>query len=508
MKDRQRALTPVLTGALCLTIGLVWWPAFRFPYVRDDWFSLSLVHDLSLDGLLRFLSFPHQQWFRPLGTAYLWLNYQLFGFDSAGFHAFDLLLHACSSLLVVGVALRLGAGFWASWAAGFLYAAAVTVQLDPLLWASGIYDLGGSVFFFLSLWLFLGNRNAAALFAFIIALLFKESTVVLPVVLLAHVLFMGQGRESAAHLRSGIGRLLGFGLITVVYVFYVMNTRGVPFARPEDHPYQMSTLGMHLWENLTHYATWSFEAVAPFVPRFSEAHAVTIGTALILASSAILIASLARNRNPEHPGAEATSRLGLFLGSWWLIGLLPALLLSNHLYRYYLIYSLPAVLIGLSCLAQAMGKRALGTQRGGHAVLALGVAACILGSGAYFWNRAAEGNAQQYTFGTNSLIAMATTVKQVRGGLDRMHPTLPTGSHLVFLGLQPWAFGYRAGPSLWYADKTLEVYAPSELGRDTTGLYFKNASPRRYLDPDRTFFFTLRDGELVETQPKALRGVR
>ncbi|MFP8873182.1 MAG: hypothetical protein VCB42_01315, partial [Myxococcota bacterium] len=496
MKHYPRELPWMLSVALALVIGAVWWPVFRFPYVRDDWFSLSQVHDMSLDPLLRFLAFPHQQWFRPLGTAYLWLNNQLFGFESAGFHATDLLLQACASLLVVAIAQRLAVGLWASWAAGFLYATAVTVHLDPLLWASGIFDLGGATFFFLSLGLFVSQRVGFSLIAFAIALLFKESTVVLPGVLLAYLLFMSEGDDRPGRLTRVIGRLWSFALLTGLYLAYVLGTRGLPFTRPVGHPYRMATLGEHVWNNITHYAAWSAEAVAPFAPAFSEQHATAIGAGLILAAGAVLIAILARHRGTAGGDFESSSRLALFLASWWGIGLLPAIFLSDHLYRYYLAYSLPPVLIAVSYTAQTVATRVLRSERGGRATLALAVSACIVTSGAYFWTRAEEGREQQYTSGTNSLIAMGTTVELVRSGLVRLHPVLPPGSNLVFIGLQPWAFGYRAGPNLWYGDNTLEVYVPSELAGDETGIYFKNVSPPRYLDPERTHFFTLVDGTL------------
>ena len=506
MKNYPRESRGLLSVALGLVIGAIWWPVFRFPYVRDDWFSLSQVHDMSLDQLLRFLAFPHQQWFRPLGTTYLWLNNQLFGFESAGFHAFDLLLHFCASLLVVAIAKRLAVGRWASWAAGFLYASAVTVHLDPLLWASGIYDLGGSTFFLLSLWLFVGQRKRLALLAFAVALLFKESTVVLPGVLLTYTLFMSEDDGRPRRLALVTAKLWSFALLAGLYLAYVLGTRGIPFTRPVGHPYRMATLGEHVWNNITHYATWSAEAVAPFAPAFSERHSVAVGAGLILVAGALLVAILSLPRGSGDADSESPSRLALFLASWWGIGLLPAIFLSDHLYRYYLVYSLPPLLIAAAYAVQYAATRVLHSERGGRVALALAASACIVTSGAYFWARAEEGREQQHTSGTNSLIAMGTTVELVRSGLNRLHPVLPPGSNLVFIGLQPWAFGYRAGPNLWYAANTLQVYVPSELAGDKTGMYFKNVSPPRYLDPERTHFFTLVDGTLVERDASTLFG--
>ena len=161
-------------------------------------------------------------------------------------------------------------------------------------------------------------------------------------------------------------------------------------------------------------------------------------------------------------------RARAFLAWWFATGLLLPLMLPNHIYRYYLIYALPAFLSALVALLASLGRRVV-RSRQPRAALAL-------------------------------------------------YPVLPPRATLVFSGVDVDAFKGRLGVGLWYPDTATTVYRARDVIRDATGLRLRDSWHRAlgrpvpetpsYLDPDATFVLQARKNRLVEARVRAGAGAR
>jgi hypothetical protein len=171
-----------LAIALALAIGFVYLPLAQYGYVQDDW---SLISYLSRPApvVIQDILIPHDLFYRPLGLLYAWGVYSVFGSFAGGFHLLSLLMLFGTSLVVVRIGQELTRDRLAGWAAGFLYATYAWIHLDPQMWLVGIFDNGSVLFALLSVFLFLRKRWLWSAVCYGLALGFKESVVLLPVVL-------------------------------------------------------------------------------------------------------------------------------------------------------------------------------------------------------------------------------------------------------------------------------------------------------------------------------------
>ena len=155
-----------------------------FPFVFDDRY-LVVLNDFLREAWSPIDAFAHHFWYgTPSGTAYyrplvvasLALNGKLLGWGPAGFHLFNLLLHAANSALVLALLLRLAVPMRAALFGALLFAVH-PVSAWPVASIVARVDLLPA-FFLLLAWLALAAGSAPAVgLAFLGALLCKESAI-------------------------------------------------------------------------------------------------------------------------------------------------------------------------------------------------------------------------------------------------------------------------------------------------------------------------------------------
>jgi len=225
MNERQthvnRSLWPAL-GVIFIVLVLLaaYWPAIRGQFVWDD--ELLVAKNPLVTGKLTLRSI----WFGtdfPLSLTALWLEWLAWGKNPAGYHIVNILLHMAGTVLLWRVLLRLKIpGAWL----GSLIFAVHPVCAGSVAWISELKNTLSLVFFLLSiLWYLRFDEEPSSrhwsywlsLMAFILALLSKTSTVMLPVVLLLCA-WWRRGRITARDvLRTSPYFLasLAFGLMTI-----------------------------------------------------------------------------------------------------------------------------------------------------------------------------------------------------------------------------------------------------------------------------------------------------
>jgi hypothetical protein len=472
----SRGAPLLLVGPALLT---VYAPLLDYPFIQDDWETLA---DLHFEAGLVDALVDSVWWDRPLAGLYLFASHLLFGLDPRPVHVLGFLLHLVNCALLVHVLIRLTGDRWTSWCASVVYGAAAVVHLEPLAWMAGIEPLGAAAATWAAVILMLDGRCRWSAVAVLASLLFWPAPVLVPL-----------GALIVARARSQVHRCWLPLAVAATYAI-VRSVVAFPLHQPPSSPYAMALLGPHVTQNLAQYLTWTMRATCP-VP-LAWPWAPPLLAALVLAGC------LAADRAERRAESLAWT-------AWWLLGLIPAIFMPNHTYRYYLTFSLVAGAVLATRALRGLAGR-LSQRAATVAVVSLAVAN-VVASSVYVQRRHREGLAQQDLSGTNHLVARAHTVRVVEAGLRRLRPTVPQGATLVFVGIDVWSFGKAAGPAIWYDDPTLRVYSARHLVRrgdllavegspETQLEWFVGAAPRPVilLPRDRTLAFGFDHGQLVE----------
>lgn len=220
--------------ALCLAVGLQTIRSDNY-FLGDDFGLVHHLHDLPLG---RFLDYFTSDWtegiygrtldeLRPFLAFSYWLDARLYGVTNvAGYHATNVILHILNALLVLGIA-RSVAPKEPSFA---LVAASLFVMMpthqEPIAWISGRVDSLAAVFYLGAFLCFvrfrLENRHRwliAALAAFVGGLFAKQSTVTLPLLLVAFdVLWPVSERPARSGRLARVWPHVPFIALTVLYL--------------------------------------------------------------------------------------------------------------------------------------------------------------------------------------------------------------------------------------------------------------------------------------------------
>lgn len=274
---------------LLALIFTVYARVITFPFIQDDYTYLNDFKEGGVTSRLR----PAGHFYRPLAALYLYGMYKTFGACPAPFHVAALLIHFFTTIIIIRFVRIIYPYEPLAWCVGFIYAFAGTVHIECLIWVVGVHDLGGMFFFMLAMLLFVRCRTWMGAVAYLAACLFKEQAIVLPLILL----FWDWKRVRPY-------------LATMCVVLLVRQLGASPFTLPPDHAYHVSLWGWHVLANISQYLRYVAEVFGPF----------SIGAIVFI----LVCTGVARGNI-----------------AWFVIALLPALFLPNHLYRYYAIYALP-----------------------------------------------------------------------------------------------------------------------------------------------------------------------
>ncbi len=488
---------PPISLLLFLVIPLaVFWQCLTLPFIQDDWSLIELFQTRGTATLIsRFFDFRGKLFYRPAAHTYLWLLYKAFGMQAWPVHALALLIHALSSFLVCRIVTRLSDDRTIGLASAVIYASAVSIHLDPLSWAVGIYDLGGALFFFTAMWLFISGRTFSSALSYLIGSLFKEAVVVLPPILFCLELARQPG-PLMKKAQSVALRLLPHCAILALILGLRISSGQSLTALPPSHPYVFAFAGRHVPRNALKYVTWMLQSFVPLGRvHISLSHFILGGVVLC----AVVIAVLRRGR---YGG------LLLALSFWMVLALFPVLFLPNHAYRYYATYALPAFI----CTGLLLARETLtlvGVRERTEKVIACGAGLIVLtavlqsdrmfGQGLHCWTLAD---------GTNGLIRKASYVRLVQPFLLRYLPSPANGATILLSGVDLWSFNKDSGPHVWYGNTTLRVYDLKDLRRDSGRFFIEGRiqshattatgakAQRVYIDPANLHAFELSDTSL------------
>jgi tetratricopeptide (TPR) repeat protein len=246
---------------LAIVTFAVYLPALRGGFVFDDELIIKnpLVH--AGDGLYRFWFTKEAPDYYPLTWSLWWLEWRLWGNNATGYHVINVLLHAVNVILIWMTLRRLKIP--GAWLAALVFAIH-PVNAATVAWISEQKNTFSMLFSATAILLYLrfdetNDRRwyAAAVTAFLLALLSKTAMVMLPFVLLGCVWWRRERIRSKDLLRSVPFFVLSLvsGLVTI----YFQNEhylRAHP-VRNVSFPYRLAAAGWALWFYL-------YKALLPF----------------------------------------------------------------------------------------------------------------------------------------------------------------------------------------------------------------------------------------------------
>lgn len=203
-----------------LLVFAIYWPALRGQFVWDD--QLLIDRNPLVKGDLNLATI----WFRtdfPLSMVALWAQWLLWGDVPTGYHIVNVVLHAINALMVWRLLAQLRvSGAWL----GALLFAVHPICVASVAWISELKNTLSLLFFLLSLSWYLKceTRDSdfrkwywLSLSAFVLALLSKTSTIMLPVVLLGCAWWQRGQLSRQDLLRTGpyFALSLAFGLMSI-----------------------------------------------------------------------------------------------------------------------------------------------------------------------------------------------------------------------------------------------------------------------------------------------------
>lgn len=339
-------------------------------FAMEDFFHIAWVERGGFGGVVSaFFSKNEYGLYRPLTIhVYFYLCRMLFDLNPVGYHFVNMVSQIANTILVFFLVSALTRDRWVGFIAGTIYITRIS-HFMGVFWVSGIQEVWLAFFYLLTLLLFVrflktGKRLFffASIAGFLLSLLCKESAVTLPFVLLAcGLLFDEQLNIETLLKRYGI-------FFAIMLLFVAAKTFFLTF--PVGRLYEVG-IGIWQFKNLLVYTIWQVNLtylaficmqilteINPysFLLREDVLWSITgVGAALLLGMLLIfrgrlhLIAGLRRS--------DVLTRLAAMGICFFLLGLVPALLLKNRVQHFYLFvpsagFSMGAAAILGKCLSR------------------------------------------------------------------------------------------------------------------------------------------------------------
>ena len=171
-------------------------------------------------------------YYRPLFTAYLTVNYQLFGLWEPGWHLMNLLVHTISSVLVYFLLKRLSGDFAIAVLGAVLFAVH-PAHVESVSWISGIPDPLAALFYIPCLIWYLRYREdgnlkwlTLSLVAYGLAALCKETPLALPLVLAVWELKTESRQNWIGRFKDVAVRLIPYAAVGLAYLVLRFSVLG------------------------------------------------------------------------------------------------------------------------------------------------------------------------------------------------------------------------------------------------------------------------------------------
>lgn len=252
-------------------------------------------------------------YYRPLQMLTYRLTADVFGFDARAFHAVNLACHVVVVLLALAVLHTLTGRMSMAFAAAALFAVH-PIHTEAVDWIAALPEIGFTALFLLAFLFFLLARGqtsppqlikpsrrvhvpflAASLGAFAAALLWKESAIVFPLIVMAYVFCLGKGGATMRRIGNALKLSLPYWCVLGFYFLLRLRVLGFLVIRQRNWILSHSEFGLTA---LNLVSAYSWKLLAPVylnayyvfvsVRNFRDPRAIAAILFLILALGAIV----------------------------------------------------------------------------------------------------------------------------------------------------------------------------------------------------------------------------
>ena len=367
----KNAWTAPIAGAALIVVLTVtaYLPALSGGFVFDDNMLIASNRLVKADDGLRRVWFTTEAAdYYPLTQSLWWLEWRLWGEDTHGYHMVSVLLHAANGVLLWSILRRLKIP--GAWVAGLVFAVH-PVNAATVAWISEQKNELSMLFYGVAILSYLKLEEqgrwrwyAFSLAAFLLALLSKTATVMLPVVLLGCVYWLH------GHVRwKDLLRSLPFFSLSLVFGLITVWFQSDAFVGHETFLGRLATAGWVPW-------FYAYKAILPvdltvIYPRWEldPGHWISYMPGLTLC---LCFAIFWRKRS-------TWGRALLFGLGYFVLTLFPVLgFFDQGFYQYSLVadhwqyYSIGAVIALVVALGTLMSRRF--SERGRHGAVITTVA--------------------------------------------------------------------------------------------------------------------------------------
>jgi Flp pilus assembly protein TadD len=282
--------------------------------------------------------------YRPLQMFTYRLLVGEYGADATVFHACSVIFAVGCALAAFAVLLLLTQRLPVAFAAAALFAT-YPVHSEAVDWIAALPELGCTLFLLLSFALFLNSHAKRWLIvglsalAYAIALLWKETALVFPLLIAAYVLL--DARRTARPWRTALVLSAPYWVVLGGYMALRYSLLGEFATGPRDWALTPVQLGLNAaWLMVCYWAKLALpiglNAYYNFVPirSFADPRALTAiaFVAMLIAGGVAAWRWMQRQPGPDASGEllapgglDATARLALFAALWVVVALLPAM---------------------------------------------------------------------------------------------------------------------------------------------------------------------------------------
>ncbi len=402
MKTKHLPIT--LIGLVILSLT----PSLANFFSADDWFHLRVANINRLSEFINFFSFTKTvqtiAFYRPLPTQVFFFIFQkLFGLNPLLYHLFALLCFGFSLYLINKLAVILLSSQKKALIATLIYGFSVS-NFTRLYFLSAFQEIALVSFACLCLLAYLNNQKWRSLAFFILALLSKETAVVIPLI----ILIIDWYRKKVE-----LRRLAPYFLVLAPYLYL----RLFRFGGAAGETYVWNFSPVKAANTLMWYFLWSLGAPELLIdyigsglrpiPRFFTDYPIwwLVILGLILTNLGLLAYLLVRK-------IKKTDRQLVGFGALFIVSLLPVLFLPQHKF---------ALELGLPLIWFALGISVLLHKKGRLLVIFL------------FSYLALNLSMNYLTYTRHYSVGRAKISKKVFDYLTRNYPKEPTDSYFEFV---------------------------------------------------------------------------
>jgi Flp pilus assembly protein TadD len=264
-------------------------------------------------GFTRSGSREHSNYYRPLQMVTYRLTAEVFGLDAGAFHAVNLAFHVIVVLLAFALFYTLTGRIGLAFASAALFAVH-PIHSEAVDWIAALPDIGCTTFFLLTFLFFVlafdrksqqppskPSRRIRVLFlaisfaAFAAALLWKETAIVFPLIVMAYVFFLSEDAVFVRRIGGALKVSLPYWCILVLYFVLRLRVLGFLFIRQRNWILSPFEFGLTTFDLILKYC-WKLlvpvglNAYYLFVPVRSlrDPQAIVAILFLIFAAAAIV----------------------------------------------------------------------------------------------------------------------------------------------------------------------------------------------------------------------------